>query len=345
MKKVVKGVPMAVPGINADAVIEAIRARGDRPSNGQREPDGKTIGLVIEGGGMRGIRSAGGLLALEAMGLTGVFDDVYACSAGAVNACYFLAGQAAYGTTIYYQNINNRRFIHHLRFRKILDLDFLFDQVLVHQKPLLVSKVLNGPSRLFVSVTDVDTGSARLIHAQESNVPLLALIKASSAIPVVYNEPVLIDGRRCIDGGVSNPIPLSNAIAHGCTHILVLLTRPSSYRNPDAHWLERLVFGSTCGRKNEPLRQCHLQSDREANSMRDLAFGRTACRTPVSIATISPGLDDVPVHRMTTKTHLLRTAATQFAGRTFQAFGADYDQMTEVLQPFKMGGKPRRHGA
>ena len=61
------------------------------------------------------------------MGLSGVFDEVYGCSAGAVNACYFLSGQGAYGTTIYYQNINNRKFIHPLRLWKIVDLDFLFD--------------------------------------------------------------------------------------------------------------------------------------------------------------------------------------------------------------------------
>jgi len=326
-----------VPGINADAVIEAIRARGDRPSNGRRQPDGNTIGLVVEGGGMRGIRSAGGLLALEAMGLSRVFDDVYGCSAGAINASFFLAGQAAYGTTIYYQNINNRKFIHHLRFRKILDLEFLFDRVLVHEKPLLVTRVLNGPSRFFVSVTDVDSGSARLIHAQESSVPLLTLLKASSALPVVYNEPVLIDGRRYIDGGVSTSIPLANAIANGCTHILVLLTRPSAYRNPNPHWLERFLFASTFGRNNDPLRKCHLRSDREANSMRDLAFGRTSSDAPVSIATISPGPDDISVKRMTTNTNRLRTAATQFARRTFEAFGAEFDQMTEVLQPFKTG--------
>ena len=53
------------------------------------------LGLVVEGGGMRGVISGGALIALERLGLTSAFDEVYGESAGAINACYFLAGEAA----------------------------------------------------------------------------------------------------------------------------------------------------------------------------------------------------------------------------------------------------------
>jgi predicted patatin/cPLA2 family phospholipase len=282
---------------------------------------------------MRGVRSAGGLLALEVLGLTRVFHDVYGCSAGAVNASYFLAGQGAYGTTIYYQEINNSRFINYFRIRKVVDLDFLFDEVIARRKPLLVNKVMASPSRLFIAVTDVSNACGRVIHFQESGVPLTTLLKASSALPVVYNEPVLINGSRCVDGGIFNAIPLNNAIENGCTHILVLLTRPTAYRNPDPGWPERFLFSRTCGRNNNALCAMHLRGDSLTNSMRDLACGRTAPPAGVSIATLCPGPDDVPVERLTKDARLLKAAASKFAQTTLAAFGAPCDQMVELLQP------------
>jgi len=323
---------MTVPGINSSAVIEAIRVRSERWAGGRREPDGKIIGLVIEGGAMRGIRSAGALLGLDLLGFRGIFDDVYASSAGAVNAAYFLSGQGAYGVTIYYQNINNRKFINRFRFRKVVDLDFLFDHVLVHEKPLQVSQVMKAPSRFFVAVTEAPSAEARLIHVQESNMPLITLLKASSALPIAYNESVLIDGTRYIDGGLSNSIPLANAVANGCTDILVLLTRPPMYRKPDAGRLERLLFRATCGRNNDSLCDLHRRSGRHSNRMRDIAFGRKPCEAPVNIATFSPGPHDVSIDRTTINARRLKLAAIQSARRTFDAFGADYDRISEILE-------------
>ena len=64
--------------------------------------------------------------------LTDAFDAVYGSSAGAINAAYFLAGQARLGTTIYYEDINNARFISLLRVlggRPIVNLGFLLDEI------------------------------------------------------------------------------------------------------------------------------------------------------------------------------------------------------------------------
>src|SRR5262249_39413334 len=63
--------------------------------------------LVVEGGGMRGVVSGGALIALERVGLTSVFDEVYGESAGAINACYFLAGKAAFGGRIYLEDLTS----------------------------------------------------------------------------------------------------------------------------------------------------------------------------------------------------------------------------------------------
>ena len=84
-----------------------------RVATGSRPPhrDGASVALAVEGGAMRGVISAGMVSALEDLGYVHAFDAVYGASAGAINAAYFLAGQARLGTTIYHEDINNRQFI------------------------------------------------------------------------------------------------------------------------------------------------------------------------------------------------------------------------------------------
>src|SRR5437667_7034735 len=120
---------------------------------------------------MRGVISCAALLALEELGMTDVFDEVYGASAGAVNAAYFLAGQAAYATSIYYQKINNTRFIRRLWHRQVVDLDELFDSIVGRERPLHVEKVLVSRSQFYVVVADSRTGESFLGHAQTSATP------------------------------------------------------------------------------------------------------------------------------------------------------------------------------
>src|SRR6185295_17864076 len=90
--------------------------------------------------------------------LTHAFDAVYGSSGGAINAAYFLAGQARVGSTIYFDDINNARFIdplRPLRGRSIVDLGFLLDDVAIKRKPLDVGRLLHGATPLSVLATDV----------------------------------------------------------------------------------------------------------------------------------------------------------------------------------------------
>ena len=98
---------------------------------------------------MRGVISCASLMALEELGMTEVFDEVYGGSAGAVNAAYFLAGQAAYATSLYYQKINTTRFLRRFWHRKIIDIDDLFDSIIAGDRPLRIDKVLASRSQLF----------------------------------------------------------------------------------------------------------------------------------------------------------------------------------------------------
>ena len=281
--------------------------------------------------------SAGALIALEELGLTGVFDEVYGCSAGAVNGAYFLAGQAAFGTAIYYQDVNNRHFINPWRFWRIADVDYVFDTVVRHVKPLDVAEVLDGPTPLFAVVADTDTGASVLIHVQKSPTPLLAVLKASSALPVLYNRLIDVEGRPCCDGGFVNPIPLEEAIASGCTDILVLLTRPRSYVELAPNWLHRAIFGAASRRRSVAFQDAYLAVHERANAARDLALGRRPPPGGINIATVCPQDNDTLVERTTRTTHILKRAASESIARMYAALGQPTPQVVEVQRPF-----PRR---
>src|SRR4051812_20785555 len=67
--------------------------------------DGRSIALVHFGGIMTGVRGAGALVALDELGLTHAFDDIYATSAGFPNACFFLTNNIHMASKIYSENL------------------------------------------------------------------------------------------------------------------------------------------------------------------------------------------------------------------------------------------------
>src|SRR5215472_2229069 len=76
-------------------VVALLRNRRDQGSLPGERTDDRRVALVIEGGGMRGVVSAGMTAAIEQLGFTNTFDEVHGASAGAFNAAFLLAGQAS----------------------------------------------------------------------------------------------------------------------------------------------------------------------------------------------------------------------------------------------------------
>lgn len=217
--------------LNAHPVIQALlkrRAAGSLP--GSRD-DGYRIALVIEGGAMRGVISGGMVTALETLGLRDCFDVVIGASAGAAAATYFVAGQSALGTSIYYEDINNRLFIDLRRglfARPIVDIDFLIDRVMRDVKPLDTGAVLGSSVELRIVATDYDTGRPVVLSSFPDGDTLMNAMRGSAKMPLLAGtRPVETGGHRIVDGGLSDQIPLVTALAEEpFTHILVLPTRP-----------------------------------------------------------------------------------------------------------------------
>ena len=208
-------------------ILQRRLARGGAPPF----DDNARLALAIEGGAMRGVVSAGMVCALEELGLTSAFDAVYGSSAGALNAAYFLAGQARRGTSIYYEDINNRSFIdlsRPLRGRPIVDLGYLIDDVARRRKPLDADGLVTRRLPLTVIATDVATAARVALRGFADSASLMTSLRAGATMPVVAGPPITVNGRALLDASLSEPIPVPIAEADGATHILALLTRPSS---------------------------------------------------------------------------------------------------------------------
>ena len=82
-------------------VLQVLRQRSQEQSLPGRRNDSAKVGLAVEGGGMRGVVLASMLTAIDDLGFYNCFDQIYACSSGAINAAYYLAGGTWYPLTIY----------------------------------------------------------------------------------------------------------------------------------------------------------------------------------------------------------------------------------------------------
>ena len=309
-------------GVNPSAVISAIKERSARWRAGNREPDGRKIGLVIEGGAMRAVCSAGGAMALAHLGFTELFDEVYATSAGAMNASYFLSDQPELGISVYFDNCTTRHFLNPLRIWKVIDIDYLFDQVVSKDKRLDVDKILSSRTKLLVAVIDRRTGAGTMIDTKATQAPLLSVLKAATALPVLYNRAIDIEGQPFLDGGLAIPFPIEQALANGCTDVLTLLTRPANFSLDVPGWASRKIFDIVCARGNANFNQTFSLCHERSQAARDLALGRVATPPGINIATICTDEPET-IQRTTNDRVLLRSAAVNYGRKTLRVFGAD----------------------
>ena len=256
-------------------VIDLIVQRAlDGSKPGQREDHNK-LGLAIEGGAMRGVVTAGMVTGLEMLGLRDAFDVVYGSSSGASNGAYFVTGQAAYGTTIYYDHINSRDFIDFWRpFRNkpVVDFHFVTDQVMVESVILDWKAVLDSPITLKVLASSVGNGDVEVLENFQSQQELLQSLHASARIPLVSGRsPFQYGGKLFWDPGIVDPFAIKSALRDNCSHVLVLRSRPLWLGPGRPNLIERTIIVRNIAKWNKSLaNQFPLRYDPEHNGIAQL---------------------------------------------------------------------------
>ena len=187
-------------------------------------------GLILEGGGMRGVFTCGVLDNFMDRGVR--FPYTIGVSAGACNGLSYMSEQRGRAK---YSNIDLLQKYHYIGLKQFLLKGNLMDfELLFHTFP---EKIIPYDYDRFAAckehfemvTTDCHTGQACYFEEKQDPARIIDLVKASSSLPFV--SPIsYVDGRPMLDGGIADSIPLRRAQSLGYDNNIVVLTRNRGYR-------------------------------------------------------------------------------------------------------------------
>lgn len=190
-------------------------------------------GLILEGGGMRGVFTCGVLDNLMDRGIR--FPYTIGVSAGACNGLSYISGQrgrAKYSTIDLMAEHHYIGYRYLLTKRNIMDFDLLFHTFPEQIIPYDYDTLAKSEQRFEMVTTSCVTGQARYYEEKNDPKRVIDIVKASSSLPFVC--PIsYVDGEPMLDGGIADSIPLLRARALGYDKNIVVLTRNKGYRKPD----------------------------------------------------------------------------------------------------------------
>lgn len=201
-------------------------------------------GIVLEGGGKRGIYVAGVLDVLHEHNI--FVDGIIGTSAGAVNACSYVSKQ-------YERNIRyNVRFAREKKYMSLYSLittgnivgtDFAYNLLPNQLEPFDYNTFENSGIDYYVTCSNLETGKAEYIKCESLRGEKMDYLRASASLPYV-SQIVEIDGLKLLDGGICDSIPLKAFQNMGYEKNLVVLTRPKGYvKKPENNMLAKLYYG------------------------------------------------------------------------------------------------------
>ncbi|MFX3625472.1 MAG: patatin family protein [Ectobacillus sp.] len=189
----------------------------------------KNIGLVLEGGGMRGLYTAGVLEYFMEKDM--FFPYVIGVSAGACMAASYLSRQQGRNKRVNIELANDPRYLSFRNLlwkRQLFGMDFLFDEIPNKVIPFDFHTFLENGEQFVIGTTDCETGEAVYYNKHEHGNDILTIIRASSSLPFIA-PLVEYDGRRLLDGALIDPIPIKKAQADGFQKNIVIMTKPIGY--------------------------------------------------------------------------------------------------------------------
>lgn len=316
---------MLLQGLDAEEVIQLIHDRIDDPRS---RPDRK-LALVVEGGAMRGVYTGGMLLALHFLGAVQAFDVVYGTSSGAVNAAHFLSGLGHLRAATYYKALVDGKFFHPLRLHRVVDVDYLVNQVLRDTMPLELERVLAAGIPLRIALLNCTDARGEVVSMPSTLPEAWDVIRASVSMPLLYNKTVTIEGRQYADGGLAIPFPLQAAIDEGSTDLLVLRCRDPRICVRGDWAIFRLLYGQFFAHWRKELLDIYDRWPTILNRLGAMASGRYPIKAGVRIATMSP--DDQFVNSSTMNTTLLRQACHHMAHETLALFGGATQELDAII--------------
>lgn len=239
-------------------------------------------GLVLEGGGMRGVFTSGVLDALMKHAI--YFRYVVAVSAGACNGMSYVSRQPRRARIA---NIDYLSRYHYIGLRYlaqqgcIFDCDLLYNKFPNHLIPVDFDEYFQHADTFEVVTTNCLTGRAMYLTETQSRQRAIDILRASSSLPYV-SSIVTVDGIPMLDGGIVDSIPVERAIAQGHATNVVVLTRNKGWRDTNSDLKQPRFVYSQYPRLRLALSRRHEIYNRQIDLVDRLeAEGKIVCIRPI----------------------------------------------------------------
>lgn len=180
------------------------------------------IAIVISWGGMTASYQAGCVYALAThLGCTDV-DIVIAGSWWCGTMSYYVAQQYEQIKHIRCDLLSTSKFIHKRRMSKVIDIDYLIDTVFKQQASLDISQIKSSSTKYYITATNQASGQVEFLNTKNHDV--YELMRASKAMPIVYNKSITINNKSYGDSPNSSAIEpkISQSIKMWVTHIIII---------------------------------------------------------------------------------------------------------------------------
>jgi predicted patatin/cPLA2 family phospholipase len=257
-------------------------------------PDLGEAVLVVQGGGARASYSFGAALVALSEGAPR-YHSVVCSSAAALAVAFIRSGQADAVPHLVAEAFDSRRLLSPLRPNKLVDVEFLV-RVLVRERLRLDTVSLRnhtGP-RFIIQTTYARTARPAFFAADELSEPdLWDALVATAAIPGLYETPVFLHAQRHLDGGLGDPVPLTELFHQNVKHVTAIWTRPldQSQRRPllAVPLVGRILFRS----QSESIRRTLARGDPQSAIAMNLCRNRDSrviCVAPRTSRSISSRL-------------------------------------------------------
>lgn len=186
-------------------------------------------GLVLEGGGMKGLYTAGVLDFFLDKSIE--FSSVYGVSAGACTMCSYLSKQRGRGFETMTDYLDQKRYMgiySLLTTGDIFGAEMSYNLVPNYLNPFDYEEYKKYEGKAYAVVTNIETGKAEYIQIKDMKEGI-QYVRASSSLPLVSRN-VEIDGKLYLDGGIADSIPIKKSEADGNRKNIVVMTKAVGYK-------------------------------------------------------------------------------------------------------------------
>ena len=196
-------------------------------------------GLVLEGGGMKGVYTAGVLDFFLEKGIE--FSHVYGVSAGACTMCSYLSKQKGRALDVNIDYLDNKKYCSAYSLLTTVDLfnvNTAYNLIPEYLNPYDYEAFAKYEGRAYAVVTNIVTGKPEYLRIKDAKKDLVA-VRASASLPLVSRN-VKIGDKLYLDGGISDAVPIRRSILDGNRKNVVIMTKEEGYKREPSKHLELL---------------------------------------------------------------------------------------------------------